>query len=61
MSKGQLIDDIRSLNPTAQSTFLLQFDENALRAYVDRLREASMHRRRIGGWVRKKRPLRAAS
>jgi len=61
MTKGQLIDDIRAKNPTAQPEFLSQFNEDVLRAYADRLRDAAEHRRRIGGWVRKRRDLRAAS
>jgi hypothetical protein len=61
MSKGQLIDDIRAMNPTAQPAFLSQFDEESLRAYAERLRGAGERRRRIGGWSRKRPALRAAS
>jgi hypothetical protein len=62
MSKGQLIDSIRNLNTTAQATFLEQFDEQVLQQYAERLQAAAERRRRIGGWVRKKKVnLKAAS
>lgn len=51
MTKGQLIDEIRSLNPTAAGAFLDQFDEAALSTYLLRLREASVHAPRITGWT----------
>lgn len=40
MNKRQLIDDIRQHNKTAAPTFLAQFDEGALRQYLEHL-EAS--------------------
>jgi hypothetical protein len=52
MSKRQLIEDIRELNPTAQSTFLAQFDEAALQQYLEHLRAAQAKRVHISGWVR---------
>ncbi len=40
MNKHQLIDAIRKFNPTAQPEFLAQFDEDALKHYLDHLQEA---------------------
>ena len=40
MSKRQLIDDIRQLNPTAQPQFLAQFDEEELQEYLDHVKSA---------------------
>ena len=40
MEKRQLIEDIRRLNVTATERFLAQFDEPALRQYLDHLNEA---------------------
>jgi len=53
MSKRQLIDEIRAFNPTAHPQFLAQFDDEALRQYLDHLKSAQNQRLRIGGWVRK--------
>ena len=61
MSKRQLIDDIRKLNPTAQPTFLSQFDDAALKEYLDSLQAAQSKRLRIGGWVRRSPKLRMVS
>jgi hypothetical protein len=61
MSKRQLIDDIRSLNPSAQEPFLLQFDEAALKQYLDQLRAAQSKRVHIHGWVRKRQSARMVS
>jgi hypothetical protein len=54
MSKGQLIEYIRELNPTADAQFLDQFSEEQLHQYLDHLRAGRDHRLRIGGWVRRK-------
>jgi hypothetical protein len=40
MNKRQLIDDIRRFNNTARPEFLAQFDEEALRQYLQHLEEA---------------------
>ena len=40
MTKRQLIDDIRRYNVTAEPTFLMQFDETALKQYLDTLESA---------------------
>ncbi|MCL2647480.1 MAG: hypothetical protein FWD61_10835 [Phycisphaerales bacterium] len=37
MSKRQLIDEILRVNRTATPEFLAKFDENALKAYLDRV------------------------
>ena len=61
MSKRQLIDEIRDLNPTASIEFLAQFNEADLTAYLGNLKSASEHRLRIGGWVRKASGMRKVS
>ena len=53
MDKRQLIDDIRQFNTTAQPQFLAQFDEEALRHYLEHLQGAARKHVRIAGWVRK--------
>ena len=40
MTKRQLIDDIRRYNTTAQPQFLAQFDDEALKQYLDHLEQA---------------------
>ena len=37
MNKRQLIDDIRRFNITVPGTFLAQFDEEALKQYLEHL------------------------
>jgi hypothetical protein len=61
MSKRQLIDEIRELNPTATIEFLGQFNEADLAAYLSNLKSASQHKLRIGGWVRRSTGLRKVS
>lgn len=61
MTKRQLIDDIRGRNPTATPQFLAQFDEPALRQYLDHLTSAQEKRVRIAGWVRRKPRMRLVS
>lgn len=61
MSKRQLIDDIRRLNPTAMPQFLAQFDEDSLRQYLEHLQDAERKHVRIGGWVRRQPKLRLVS
>jgi len=53
MSKRQLIDDIRKLNLTAQPQFLAQFDEDALKQYLEHLEGASKKHLRIHSWTRR--------
>jgi hypothetical protein len=53
MSKRQLIDDIRQYNLSAQPQFLAQFDEQALRQYLEHLQGAARKNVRIAGWVKK--------
>jgi len=54
MSKRQLIDDIRRYNTTVEPTFLSQFDEEALRQYLEHLEDAFRKRIEIASWVRRK-------
>ena len=61
MDKRQLIDEIREFNPTAQSQFLQQFDEGALKEYLKHLRAAEEKRVHIHGWVRQRDGLRKVS
>ena len=58
MNKRQLIDDIRRYNSTAQPEFLSQFDEDALRQYLDHLEDARQKHVRAAAsvWVRKTSP-----
>ena len=52
MNKRQLIDAVRQLNQTAQPEFLAQFDDDALRQYLDHLQSAFDKRLKIAGWVK---------
>ena len=52
MDKRQLIDDIRKYNVTARPQFLAQFDEAALRQYLNHLEDAVRHREEITAGVR---------
>jgi hypothetical protein len=61
MTKRQLIDDIRRLNTTAQPQFLLQFDESALKQYLDHLQSAQRKHVRIVGWRKTEPKLRLVS
>jgi hypothetical protein len=58
MNKRQLIDDIRRFNTTAAPQFLSQFDEAALKQYLEHLQGAQQKRLRIAGWVRRQPKLR---
>jgi hypothetical protein len=49
MTKLQLIEDIRRYNVTAQPQFLAQFDEEALKQYLEHLEGAVNKRRRYAG------------
>ena len=53
MNKRQLIDDIRKYNNTALPSFLAQFDEGALKQYLDHLESAKLKRLKFSGWVRR--------
>jgi len=61
MTKRQLIDEIRKYNPTAQVTFLSQFDEDALQQYLDHLQFALGDRAKKISWVRRGPKLRMVS
>ena len=53
MNKRQLIDDIRRFNINVQPRFLAQFDEEALKQYLENLKGAQAKRVRIAEWVRR--------
>lgn len=55
MNKRQLIDDIRKYNTTAQPEFLAQFDDGALRQYLEHLEDARRKHLRAAGTVTMKR------
>ncbi len=61
MTKRQLIDEIRKHNPTAQPTFLAQFDEDALKQYLEHLEFALGKQDRKISWVRRGPKLRMVS
>ncbi len=61
MTKRQLIDDIRRYNATAHPKFLAQFDEDALKQYLDHLEEARRKHLRYAGWVKRGPKLRLVS
>ena len=58
MSKRQLIDDIRRYNTTAKPQFLAQFDEAALRQYLDHLEDARQKHLRPTIWTNRRARLR---
>ena len=61
MTKRQLIDEIRRYNSTVQPPFLSQFDEPALKQYLEHLQGASSKRLSISSWVRKQPRMRMVS
>ncbi len=61
MNKRQLIDEIRKHNSTAMPDFLAQFDEDALRQYLDHLEYARNKHVRTISWVRRGQRLRMVS
>ncbi len=52
MSKQQMIEAIRQNNRSAPEDFLIHFDEEQLRRYLDRLSHLSNHRGRQSVWRR---------
>jgi hypothetical protein len=56
MSKRQLIDDIRRYNTSVRPEFLAQFDEGALKEYLNNLVAAHTKHIQIGPWVRRPQP-----
>jgi hypothetical protein len=61
MSKRQLIDDIRRFNTSVQPEFLAQFDDDALKQYLDHLEGAFRKRIHIASWVRRQPKLKMVS
>lgn len=52
MSKQQLIEAIRTMNRTADESFLVHFNQHALEDYLRRLALAQGGRGRLSRWVR---------
>ena len=52
MSKRQLINAIRHFNPTAETEFLIEFNESALKSYLRHLRYLRHPRGGRTLWVR---------
>lgn len=52
LTRGQVIERIMTLNPTAGVDFLADFSERSLRAYLDHLASAQIPRGRAARWVR---------
>jgi hypothetical protein len=61
MTKRQLIDDIRRYNTTAQPQFLAQFDDEALKQYLEHLEQARAKHTRQAAFVPKGPKLRMVS
>jgi hypothetical protein len=61
MTKRELIDDIRQYNSTAQPQFLAQFDEDALKQYLEHLEQAREKHLRHAAYVPKGPKLRMVS
>jgi hypothetical protein len=61
MSKRQLIDDIRRFNTTVPGPFLAQFDEEALRQYLEHLEFARKKHLRSEALSRREPQLRLVS
>jgi hypothetical protein len=61
MNKRQLIDEIRRFNLSVPPQYLAQFDEPALKDYLEHLEGARRKHTRIHGWVKKAPKLRLVS
>jgi len=61
MYKRQLIEDIRRFNTTVPPQFLAQFDESALRQYLEHLEFARKKHLRSAGVARRQPMLRLVS
>jgi hypothetical protein len=61
MNKRQIIEDIRRYNTTVPGQFLAQFDEHALRQYLDHLEFARKKHLRGSVWTRTEPQLRMVS
>ncbi|HYO10541.1 MAG TPA: hypothetical protein VER17_16350 [Tepidisphaeraceae bacterium] len=58
MNKRQLIDEIRQFNTSVRPQFLTQFDEAALRQYLENLQSAARKHAKDPLWVRQQPKLR---
>ncbi len=61
MTKRQLIDDIRRYNTSAQPQFLAQFDDEALKQYLEHLEQACRKHLRQSAFIPKGPRLRMVS
>ena len=61
MTKRQLIDDIRRYNSTAQPQFLAQFDDDALKQYLEHLEQARTKHLRQAAYIPRAPKLRMVS
>ena len=61
MNKRQLIDEIRLYNTTVSTQFLSQFDDSALKQYLEHLEGAKQRNTRIASWTRPRPKLRLVS
>jgi hypothetical protein len=61
MSKRQLIEEIRRYNTSVQPEFLAQFDEQALKQYLENLEGAFRKRLQISSGDRRQPKLRMVS
>ena len=61
MNKRQLIDDIRRFNTTVPPQYLAQFDEDALKQYLEHLEFAKKKHLRAMVWTRRSPKLRLVS
>jgi hypothetical protein len=61
MTKRQLIEEISKLNTTAQPKFLAQFDEPALKQYLEHLEGAVRKHLLISSYVKPSAKLRMVS
>lgn len=52
VSKTKLIDEIQTINPSAERDWLLVFDQNALKSYLDHLQLTLEPRGRNSVWRR---------
>lgn len=52
MSKHQMVDAIRERNRSANTEFLMTFDEQTLQSYLQRLTNVVGRRGRESGWIR---------
>ena len=52
--RNEVIEGIRQYNPTAEASFLAQFNTEALADYLEHLRNAKHKHVRLAGWVQRR-------